>query len=318
MSRRMTSDDLVRAVRSRGMIPSDTSTYTDEAIINILNEEIDVGLLDSIMSVSEEYLVYSEDIAVIPGQKAYKIPYRAVGNKLRDVFIVDSSTSLYECTRISIEEIAQYSGNTSSFSGRLFGFYVQNDSIIFPNASIDSYTTIRMYFYLRPNKLVLEEQCCQITAIDTLTGIISVSTIDSEFSSLPNVDFICNKSPNKIISYDVPIMSISASTNPKTITLDPSNIPAGLAVGDWISQQEETPIPNVPTEWHPVLAQRAVVYIMEAIGDTEGLTNSLKKLAQMEKSVMKMTDNRVEGAPQKIKNRNGLLSGRNSFRSRGF
>jgi len=130
------------------------------------------------------------------------------------------------------------------------------------------------------------------------------------------VDFIANKTPNKIISYDSTITSISSNTNPRTITIPLANIPAELEVGDWICQAEETPIANIPTEWQPVLAQRTAVFFMESMGDTEGLNNAKAKLAQMEKSVIMLTDSRVEGAPQKIKNRNGLLNSKSFFRFR--
>lgn len=316
MSRRMTSDELISTVRRKGMVPSDTSTYTDEAILEVLNEEIDVGLLQSIMSVNEEHLVNFEEQTLVPNKNSYRIPYRAVGNKLRDVALIDSSGNVCECTRISLEDLSDFSGNM--YNSNLYSFYVQNDSIVFPSSEFTGFNKVRMYFYLRPNKLVLEEDSCKITAINTLTGVISVNNLPDDFSSLPSIDFIVDRSPNKILSYDIPITSVSLNSNPKTITIDPNDIPDDLVVGDWICKAEESCIPNIPTEWHPVLAQRAVVYIMESLGDTEGLNNSRAKLAQVESSVMKMTDNRIEGAPQKIRPRHTLLSGKKQLRIRGF
>lgn len=316
MSRVLTTDGLIRAVRTRGAIPSDTATYTDDVIIDVLNEEIDTGLLSSILSVSEEYLVNYADVPIVSGTTKYKIPYRAVGNKLRDVFLVDTAGNVYECTRISLEDISGYQGNQISDYSHLNQFYVENDGIIIRNTQLSNFAAVRFYYYLRPSRLVKESAACQITAIDTNTGVISVSNLPTTFSSLPQIDFVANKTPNKIISFDKAITAVSISTNPKTITLSPSLIPSDLAVGDWICKAEETPIPNIPTEWQPVLAQRAAVYLMESMGDTEGLNNAKAKLEKIERSVMELTDNRVEGAPQKILNRNGLLSGRSRYRFR--
>lgn len=316
MSRVLTTDGLIRSVRTRGSIPSDTSTYTDEVVIDVLNEEIDVGLLTSILSNSEEYLVSYKDIPIVADTTRYKIPYRAIGNKLRDVFLLDNGSNFYECTRISLEENADYTQYNSASYTNLNQFYVENDSIVFVNNALSNFTHVRMYFYLRPNRLVLEEHACKITNINRTTGIISVNNVPADFSSLPLVDFIANKTPNKIISYDNTITSISSTTNPKTITIPLANIPDELEVGDWICQAEETPIANIPTEWQPVLAQRTAVFFMESMGDTEGLNNAKAKLAQMEKSVIMLTDSRVEGAPQKIKNRNGLLNSKSFFRFR--
>ena len=316
MSRVLTTDGLINSVRTRGSIPSDTATYTDEVIVDVLNEEIDVGLLTSILTNSEEYLVTYKDVPIDTSSSRYKIPYRAIGNKLRDVFLVDSGGNYYECTRLSLEEKGDYANHSVSNVNQLNRFYVENDSIVFLNSTLSNFASVRFYYYLRPNKLVLEKDACKITAINRTTGIISVNNIPTDFSSLPQIDFIANKTPNKVISFDINITAISSNTNPKTITLAIADIPSDLEIGDWIAGAEETPIPNIPTEWQPVLAQRAAVFFMESMGDTESLTNARAKLAQMEKSVTLLTDNRVEGAPQKIKNRHGLLNSRRHFRLR--
>lgn len=316
MSRVLTTNGLIRSVRTRGSIPSDTATYTDEVIIDILNEEIDVGLLSSIMTNSEEYLVTYSDVDIVTDVTKYKIPYRAVGNKLRDVFLLDAGNNFFECTRVSLEDQSGFNGMNTNYRASLNQFFVEGDGVVFRNTGLSNFTKIRFYYYLRPNKLVLEESSCQITAINPTTGVISVSNLPTSFSTLPEIDFIANKTPNKIISFDIAITAVSLLTNPKTITLLAANIPSDLAVGDWVCKAEETPIPNIPTEWQPVLAQRTAVFLMESMGDTEGLGNAKTKLAQMEKSVIEMTDNRVEGAPQKIRNRNGVLNSRSSYRFR--
>lgn len=307
MSRVLTTDGLVRSVRTRGSIPSDTAAYTDEVIIDILNEEIDVGLLTKLMDVAEEHLVVYDELDIVPGQREFKVPYRAVGNKLRDVFLMDSAGNFTECTRISLEDQSEHSRYSTSSYNRLAQFFIMNDKIIFASTSLPNFSKVRMYYYMRPNKLVSDSEACQITSIDRVGGVVAVSNLPSTFSSLPQIDFIANKTPNKIISFDNVITGVSINTNPATFTLNPNLIPEELAVGDWIARAEETPIPNIPTEWQPVLAQRAVVFLMESMGDTEGLQNAQRKLAMMENNVQVITNDRAEGSPQKIRNRNGLL-----------
>ena len=104
-------------------------------------------------------------------------------------------------------------------SGRTIQFYVENDGVFFVNNALSNFASVRFYYYLRPNRLVLEKDSCKITNINRTTGVISVNNIPTDFSSLPKIDFIANKTPNKIISFDISITSISANTNPKTITL---------------------------------------------------------------------------------------------------
>lgn len=85
---------------------------------------------------------------------------------------------------------------------------------------------------------------------------------------------------------------------PGTIT-----IPEKLIVGDVIALPEETIIPQIPVELHSMLAQRAAMRCLEALGDSQGLQNAAAKLADMENKTGMLIDNRVESSPKKIRPR---------------
>jgi hypothetical protein len=77
-------------------------------------------------------------------------------------------------------------------------------------------------------------------------------------------------------------------------------IPARLNVNDVIALPEETTIPQIPIELHSMLAQRASMRCLEALGDTAGLQAAAAKLVDMESKTGALIDNRVESAPIKI------------------
>jgi hypothetical protein len=94
--------------------------------------------------------------------------------------------------------------------------------------------------------------------------------------------------------------------------LDLDNIPVELEVGDYMPLAGQTMVPNVPTELHMILAQRVAQRVMEALGDTEGLSNATAKVAEMEDKMSTMMTSRVEGAPRKVVNRSSMTGiGRN-------
>lgn len=303
MSRILNTTELIDSVRRRAMIPEDDSTFTDQDIIEILNEEIDVGLLFTLLSLSEEHLVTYDDIPTDADKIRYTIPYRAIGNKLRDVAYVDASGAIYELSRISLEELSDYRYYRSASKGDVF--YVEGNEIVLVDTKLKSYQYIRMYYYLRPNSLVKTSTTGTITNIDRNTGEITLSSFPSNFSSLPTVDFVSSKTPNKIHSFDKSISSINQNT--KIVTFTTTDIPEDLEIGDYIAEAEQTPVPNLPTELHPILAQRAAVHILESLGDTEALANAQRRLEKMEVSVQGLIDNRVEGAPEKINPRHTTL-----------
>lgn len=316
MARNLIATKLVESVRSRAMIPDDTLVYTDEAILEILNEEIDVGLLDTLLTLHEEHLVTYTDTKAINQDEMRKrlvIPHRAVGSKLRDVHALVGQ-SAYELSRISLEEIGDYNNYPYVNYVGTDLFYVEGDEIVVVSPRSGTAGMFRLYYHIRPNVIVMEDKCAQITEIDTTTGILSFSTVPSSFSSLVKFDLVQNNTPNKILATDLEVVEVSVAN--KTVELDPTSIPTRLQVGDWVCFPEESPYPNLPTELHPILAQRAAVYILEAMGDAQNLSNARSKLAQMEKSVQKLLDNRVEGANKKIKSRHGFLQNKMGSRNR--
>ena len=98
MSRVLTGDKLVDSIRTRAMIPNDTSVFTDENLLDIANEEIDVQLLDKITTLHEEHLTTHIELPR-NDEGEYEIPYRAIGSKVRDVVMM-SGKFIYEMTQV--------------------------------------------------------------------------------------------------------------------------------------------------------------------------------------------------------------------------
>jgi hypothetical protein len=301
MSRVLTSSKLVESVRTRAMLPNDTSVYTNKQILDAINEQMDTALLPSLLSINEEHLVVTLPVARDASTDRYEIPYRAIGNKLRDVNYT-LSNNIYELSRVSPEELSDY-----RTTGNLYytdAFYLEGNEVVLLKNS-RNFDFLNMLFYLRPNNLVEEKYVAKITNIDVNSGLLTFSNFPTDFSNLGEFDFVSNITPNKILSWD--ITPVSADANTKSMIFNSSDIPDKLKVGDYVCFKEETPVPNIPTEYHPILAQLAAIHVLESLGDTEGLSNANRRLDKMMEAVMKLTDNRVEGAPQKIKQRHTTL-----------
>lgn len=311
MSRILTGNKLVESVRNRAMIPDDTSVYTDQNILDIANEEIDVQLLDKLLTLHEEHLTTHIDIAR-NSDGVYDIPYRAVGNKLRDIVMMSSSGTQYEMTQISIGELPDYSYDNSTYSNNMDKFYVESNQIKFLQPA-RSYEKVRIYFYIRPNVLTKTQSCGTIEEI-----IDNGTTVKFKFNDLPNdysdlllYDFVGSKTPNKIKGWDISPITESVSYTLGEMSFSKSDIEpflGSIKEGDYICKAEESPVPNIPTEMHPLLAQLTAVHILEALGDSEGLANAERRLAKITKSVTGLVDDRVELAPKKIRPRHGTLN----------
>ena len=308
MAKILTTSELIETALRRAMIPSDQSTFDDEDIIDIMNEEIGIHILPVVLRAHEEYYVVNEDIPLVDGQTKYKIPYRAVGNKLRDIHMVDGANALYEMTRISSEHRSDYHNR---FYGRQYNknipFYLENDSIVLLTET-PSAASIRMTYYLRPNDMVLEKRGATITdiTVDTDTTTLTLTQVPDHFPATVLYDFVQAQSPNKILGFDIAMDSVNPTL--KTITFKNDDISSlGLKIGDHLAKAEETFVAQIPTELQPILAQRVAVKMLEALGDAQGMQMAQNELERMEYNSQTLIDNRVEGAPQKISNRHSML-----------
>lgn len=300
-----TADELIKSVKMRASVPTSQNRFKDEDFLRFANEEMSLGLVPSILRNHEDYFLISEDVLLESNKTKYAIPYRAIGNKLREVSFIDSNGQAYEMTRVGIGDVPFYS--TQSGGPNVYAYYVSNNEICLvpEQASIPSGVFLRMSYYIRPNSLVLLKNVAVISGIDRITGVIALSQLPEDFSVSMLLDLIQIKSPHRCLKLEVQPVSINSTS--KTITLNIADIPDSLAVGDHIAKATESAIPQVPSDMHMILAHRVATRLMEAMGDTEGLQNANQKLAELEQQTTTLIDNRVEDAPQKVVNRHSLL-----------
>lgn len=385
MSSILKTGDLIRSIKRRAFIPNSQETFTDEDLLEMATEEVNIGLVPLIQRMHEEHLIYYIEIALEEGRKRYPIPARAHGNKLRDLALVDENDNVFEMHRYSLNEISDFTNTTTYINTR--GFYLENNDVVITNFDVNIGNKLRLYFYMRPNHLVAESRGATIDDI-TLTqevdqinpksgsivsiiagtetilecpnhglrngslvlisgtnttpsieGFHEISVIDSNFYSIAvsttsvgaisgnydaalnvkklrldtlpkdfltnfHFDFVQNISPNKILNYDARVNSINQLS--KEVSF-PINEVSEVIIGSYINLAEETFVPNIPTELHPILAQRVAVTCLEAMGDEQNKQSAERKLAKMEQDAGTFLDNRVEGANQKIKSRHSPL-----------
>lgn len=143
-------------------------------------------------------------------------------------------------------------------------------------------------------------------------GIAVQNTQTVVFDDVPDnitdgsvVDFLQTKSGHRTKAIDITIPSSGVSAN--TITFTSDDVPSDFIVGDYICLANECIIPQIPTDLHNALAERACSRILAAIGDQQGLAATNQKLEEIEVRQGVLLDNRVDGQPTKVLARKSLL-----------
>jgi len=309
-AKRYTVDNLVTSVKARASVPESDGTITSEDLIRFANEDLDENIIPLILSTREEYYLTYEDYNVENGQQEYDIPYRAIGMRIRAIKTVVDGKEGRVLSHIPLELVDNNDGIQDYDIDR--GFYLRNDKIVFitPLYSGGSGGSFRVYFYLRPNDLVLTSRVGTIESIDTSTNTLTVTSFPSVINDNSEVDFIQSTPNHRTYSYDIQVSSVSAATRQITV----ASLPSSLQVGDYICLAGETPTPQMPVDIIPVLEQAVVCKVLESIGDTVGLKNATSRLEKLEKRLMSVLDSRVESPGRKAVNPNSLLAGRKKSR----
>src|SRR5690606_8653031 len=84
-------------------------------------------------------------------------------------------------------------------------------------------------------------------------------------------------------------------------TIEFSSLPDELAVGDYVCLAGESPVPQIPVEFHALLAQEVVVKVLEALGkSTKDAKDDLKTLKE---NLPNLITPRVQGESRRVVNR---------------
>lgn len=140
--------------------------------------------------------------------------------------------------------------------------------------------------------------------IDSDIGI-RCDAIPEHFEDGMLVDFLQTLGGHSTLSFDVTMGEGAVSSD--TLFFPVADIPTKFVIGDYICEQYECIIPQIPSDLHTILAERTCMRVLESLGDLQGAASQMTKIGDFESRQAVMIDNRTEGAPRKIFNRHSLL-----------
>ena len=300
-----TSERLLSSIRARITIPAAQNLFTDTNLLLLANDELRTVILPMIMQLHSEFFVYSKDYQLDGTTVSFDIPPESIGSNLRDVTIVTQSgtagtlDSEYSIPMISQELRTETSPWPMTYYGDT-GFFLRNNSVVLNTATIQG-DALRLYYFRRPNEIVEVADAGQVLSIDTVNNLVVLANVPPGWEAGNSVCVVSNTPGFDLLVESTSLVSVSSPT----VCLSASAI-AEIRVGDWIALEGETPIPQIPVEAHPVLAQATAVKVVEALGDQAGFTVAQNKYDQIARGYTMMTNSRVEGEPKRLVTRRGI------------
>jgi len=258
-------------------------------------------ILPMLIGIRQDFLVKQKDLTVTDGVAKYKIPYRSVGRKLRDLKLASSDGSIIRMLPFVDQKDRQRFQTNNSGDPR--AFTVEGEYIVLLPTPASTGNLLQMFYELAPSQLVATDAAGTITAIDTVTGIVTIATAVTGFATGAVMDFIDGKTGNTVIGEDITNTNVTTTA----ITFAPADLPSTLAVGDYLALSDQTPVVQLPDELIQSLVAAVLCRIMEAQGDIELLERAVARLEKRMAAAAKLLTTRVESIQKVVINRNGLL-----------
>ena len=202
----LTSDDLIDIVKKRIAFPISQNTLSEEDILKFASHELFDSQVPSIMEYHDEYFVFRQNTPIESNIVRYQIPDRAIGMKLRDVFLQLTDGSVREMSRITPESKAFYQ-QAGSTNTDIYRFYVEGDEIVLNSQQVTANgQALQFTYYLRPNSLVknnraaIAQNFTKNIAIDNTTLTNGDSFNVGSLSFTAGIDFVIGANTNITVS----------------------------------------------------------------------------------------------------------------------
>lgn len=295
-----TSNSLVSSIYRRTLAPNSQNALLPADLIILLDEEMRSTIIPLVLAAQEEYFVQNYDQAVVLGTYNYTIPTRAAFATWRDIVFVDQNGNEINMTNLAPEylKITYPVGNMPPLY--TFGFVLQNDHITLWPTTLNTPTqyTLRMKIKRRPNTLTSYSNCGQVQTINTGTKEVTLTSAgDGSWTTATTFDVIPNTPQFTSRGDDLTISNITSNV------LTFNTLPTGLVAGDWVCPATLSPIPQVPFDMFPLLAQRGVIKYLESLGDSQNLQIAERRYQDMAVDFARTVSPRIQGTPKKIVNR---------------
>ena len=307
-----TSDRLLRGVKRRVTMPASNQLLKDADLLELADDCMRDRLTPLMKALDGNYMLTTPTTTpLVAGQDTYDIPYRAVGRKMRNLKISPDGTaeSIYDLTLLDDDKIQLY-----AVSGVPAGFYYVGDRLVVRPKPTDTVGYLELWWYLQASQIVATSAAAMVVAAP-VAGVVLVNQVPSTMAANVAVDFIQGKSGNRVLGMDAEIAAVA----PGSITFASADVPAELAVGDWIALSQQTPVLQICDEAVPLLETAICERALYANGDYDGAKKLRDEdLPEEEKNLRALLDPRTDQAPIKFVNTNGLLRRRTAWPRRGL
>ncbi|MDQ3234741.1 MAG: hypothetical protein M3Q07_23290, partial [Pseudobdellovibrionaceae bacterium] len=273
-------------VTLKGELPD--QKFEDDEILAVAYDILTAEVQPLIVNLREEYYVKHLYHTIVAGQAAYRMPDRALGQKLREVKIKHNG-KLRDLPQIGVEDVGSVEIGTPT------AFWLESNYLNLYKTPATTEGQLDLSYYLQCSRPVVSTAAAQITNIDTGTGVLTAAC-PSTWTTSDTFDLTSRKNSGENLAMDLTATSVSGSS----VTFAAADLPSGLTLGDFISLAGETFIIPIPDTAHSLLISMVVAELLHAMGSLNEAGVMEGKAERQKAALSALLKGRVTGAPKRF------------------
>ena len=290
----LNTTDLLTEVRRAGQLPSSGAAMTSADVFGHADRAFTGNLVPLLMRLQEEFFVRRATVSVAAGQSMVPVPRRAMGARVRDVFLVPSAGQRAALVRLRPEQLAEFNPSSSQPQA----YYLDAANVVLvpaPSAAV----SLEVAYYVRPGRFTVNtsaRQIATVTADSPTAGRTAITFSSWTPTTSAMLDVYSYRSPFEPKAVD----AVPANFSATGCNFATSDLFAAPVVGDWVAAHEECPVVCLPVEAHALLAQRAAEYALRALGYLEEASSAAGMADKMEADLVAVLTPRTDAQPRRV------------------
>lgn len=305
----MKTSVLVSKVRRGMSLPNVENRFSDAALLDLANDELQSSILPWLFSLREDYLVTQEDRELSSIEKGrIRFPSFASGRTLKDLWVSQTGSSWRPLKRVGLNDSWGLSENERGIPS---SFWLQGDEIFFyPRPGPTETGFLRVFYHTLPNQLVSEQRGLKIASVSA-DDTVTVSSVPSFFAVGESLDAIFATPDYQVLARG---LTVASKTN-NSITFagfDSTNtlLEAGIQAGQILCLNGETIVTPIPTEVNQLLIQSVIVRVLESMNAPQQLSLALERFNRLKIQLRDILTPRSENRLLKMRPQYPFLRGR--------
>lgn len=287
----MRIDECITQVRETGRLNDNDTDWTSARIRQKLTDILHKEFTQRVTTARSGFWLKIADTAITSGRTRYRLPYRAT----------------------AIESIGVVDSQGMSQGARLYE--IQGDQVVFATAP-DAGLVLRVYYYLRPSKLVQEQTIGVVTAKDEDALTVTVDSVPLDRvtgASILSGDRVDIVHPNG--THELAVVNMTMSLSSTTFTFPSGADLTDVETGDYVRAADQTDWPCLQDDYASALCDLTAAFICRAQGrltrakDIEIAVNGTEQDPGPLRRFEDLIQPRVKDASPAIVPRVGILRG---------